>query len=97
MRACRNGGGRLLPGARSGEGAARNVIDSALMVPIGQAKIPELRGQKVMVSRGGKATPVSVDIGLPVTPPCKVTKGLQPGDTVLMHGHHAGAAWYRCR
>ena len=34
--------------------------------------IPELRGQKVIVSRGGKATPVKVEIG--------VGKGRTKGD-----------------
>lgn len=82
---CRNGGGSLLPGAFAKVEVPLQRIDSALMVP-SQAVIPELRGQKVMLSRGGKATPVSVDIGLRNDTTVQVTKGLQPGDTVLITG-----------
>jgi len=82
---CRNGGGQLLPGSFAKVDVALREIDGALMVPT-QAIIPELRGQKVMTSRGGKATPVKVEIGLRNDSTVQVTSGLHAGDTVLITG-----------
>lgn len=82
---CRNNDGRLLPGAFAKVDVPLQRIDSAMMVPT-QAVIPELRGQKVMVSRGGKALPVKVSIGLRNDTTVQVTSGLQAGDTVLITG-----------
>ncbi len=82
---CRNDGRQLLPGSFAKVEVPLQRIDSALMLP-SQAIIPELRGQKVMVSRGGKAVPVKVDIGLRNDTAVQVTSGLQAGDTVLITG-----------
>lgn len=82
---CRNAGGRLLPGSFAKVDVPLQEIDSALMVPT-QAIIPELRGQKVLVSRGGQATPIKVLIGLRNDSTVQVTEGLQAGDTVLITG-----------
>lgn len=82
---CRNGGGELLPGSFAKVDVSLGAIDGALMVPT-QAIIPELRGQKVMTSRGGKATPVKVGIGLRNDSTVQVTSGLHAGDTVLITG-----------
>jgi membrane fusion protein (multidrug efflux system) len=82
---CRNSGQRLLPGAFAKVEVPLTRIENALMLPT-QAVIPELRGQKVIVSRGGKATSVKVGIGLRTDSTVQVTSGLQVGDTVLITG-----------
>ncbi|MCB9170564.1 MAG: efflux RND transporter periplasmic adaptor subunit [Flavobacteriales bacterium] len=82
---CANADGALLPGAFAKVEVPLQRILNALMVP-SQAIIPEIRGQKVMVSRGGKATPVLVDVGLRNDSTVQVTSGLQPGDTLLTSG-----------
>jgi membrane fusion protein (multidrug efflux system) len=82
---CRNSGQQLLPGAFAKVEVPLTRIENALMLPT-QAVIPELRGQKVIVSRGGKATTVKVGIGLRTDSTVQVTSGLQAGDTVLITG-----------
>ncbi len=82
---CRNGGNELLPGSFAKVDVALREIEGALMLPT-QAIIPDLRGQKVMTSRGGKATPVSVGIGLRNDSTVQVISGLHAGDTVLITG-----------
>jgi membrane fusion protein (multidrug efflux system) len=82
---CRNSGNELLPGAFAKVEVPLQRIENALMLPT-QAVIPELRGQKVILSRGGKATPVRVEIGLRNDSMVQVTSGLQAGDTVLISG-----------
>lgn len=82
---CRNNGRQLLPGSFAKVEVPLQRMDDALMVPT-QAVIPELRGQKVMVSRNGKATPVKVGLGLRNDTTVQVTSGLQAGDTVLITG-----------
>ena len=82
---CRNTDKALLPGAFVKVGVPLEHIENALMIPT-QAMIPELRGQKVIVSRGGKATPVKIEIGVRNDTAVQVTSGLQQGDTVLISG-----------
>ena len=82
---CQNKNRDLVPGAFAKVDVPLQRIDDALMLPT-QAVIPELRGQKVFVSRGGKATPIKVDIGLRTDSTVQVTSGLQAGDTVLISG-----------
>jgi len=57
----------------------------SLMVPT-NAVIPELKGQKVFVARGGKAAAVKINIGLRTDSAVQVTSGLKPGDTVITTG-----------
>jgi membrane fusion protein (multidrug efflux system) len=82
---CPNLHGELLPGSFVKVRVALKEIDDALMIP-SQAVIPEMRGQKVILNRGGKATPVKVGIGLRNDTTVQVTSGLQAGDTVLISG-----------
>jgi membrane fusion protein (multidrug efflux system) len=82
---CKNTDKALLPGSFVKVDVPLEHIDDALLIPT-QAMIPELRGQKVIVSRGGKAMPVKVEIGVRNDTAVQVTSGLQPGDTVLISG-----------
>ena len=60
-------------------------IDNALMVPT-EAIIPILKGQQVMIARGGQATVVKIDVGVRTDAKIQVTSGLQVGDTVITSG-----------
>ena len=55
------------------------------MVPT-EAIIPILKGQQVMVSKNGKATPVKIEVGVRTDTKIQVTSGLQIGDTIILSG-----------
>ncbi len=59
--------------------------EDALMIPT-EAIIPILKGQKVFVSRGGKAEEVKVETGLRSENKVQILKGLAAGDTVIATG-----------
>jgi membrane fusion protein (multidrug efflux system) len=54
----------------------------ALMIP-SQALIPELKGHKVFLYKGGKAIPQSVAIGARTDERVEITQGIEPGDTLI--------------
>lgn len=53
-----------------------------LMIP-SNALIPELKGHKVFLYKGGKAVPQSVEIGVRTDERVEITQGMQPGDTLI--------------
>lgn len=57
----------------------------ALMLPT-QAVIPTLKGQKVMISRGGAAVDATVTIGVRTDTKIQIMQGIEPGDTVITTG-----------
>ncbi len=59
--------------------------DQALTVP-SQALLPQTRGKQVVVVRNGKATYVEVQTGIRDKNNIQITKGLSPGDTVVITG-----------
>ncbi|MCG3167434.1 MAG: Multidrug resistance protein MdtA [Bacteroidia bacterium] len=59
--------------------------ENALMIPT-ESIIPILKGQKVFVSRGGKAEEVKVTTGLRNENKVQVLSGLASGDTVIATG-----------
>lgn len=59
--------------------------ENALMIPT-ESIIPILKGQKVFVSRGGKAEEVKVETGLRSENKVQILKGLTIGDTVIATG-----------
>jgi membrane fusion protein (multidrug efflux system) len=75
----------LLPGAFADMELILSTYDDAKMVP-SIALIPELNGQKVYVSRSGKAVSVPVTTGIRTEKAVQVTDGLSMGDTVLTTG-----------
>jgi membrane fusion protein (multidrug efflux system) len=52
------------------------------MIP-SQALIPELKGHKVFLYKGGKAIPQSVAIGARTDERVEITQGIEPGDTLI--------------
>lgn len=58
---------------------------NALMVPT-QAIIPQARGKKVYLYRGGKADFVDVETGIRDSSDVQITQGLKQGDTVIVTG-----------
>ncbi len=62
-----------------------NETPDAMMVPT-EAIIPILKGQKVFISRFGKALEVPVETGLRTDSEIQVLSGLNPGDTLIVSG-----------
>jgi membrane fusion protein (multidrug efflux system) len=82
---CPNDDSKLFPGAFAHVESPLKKIDKAILIPT-QALIPELKGVKVFVSRGGKAEKIPVQIGMRNDSTIQITSGIQEGDTVLVTG-----------
>lgn len=82
---CANPGGRILPGAFVEVNLELERFEAALLVP-SEAIIPELKGQKVFLYRGGRAEQSAVRTGLRTENKVQILEGVQPGDTVLTTG-----------
>lgn len=80
-----NPGNKLRAGAFVKVNFSLKEIDNALMVPT-EAIIPILKGQQVMVSKNGKATPVKIEVGVRTDTKIQAISGLQIGDTVILSG-----------
>lgn len=80
-----NNGNKLRPGAFVKVNFNLKEIDNALMIPT-EAIIPILKGQQVMVSRGGVATAIPVEQGVRTDAKVQIISGLQVGDTVITSG-----------
>jgi membrane fusion protein (multidrug efflux system) len=79
-----NTDGALVPGAFA-EVEVLFPERDAVTVP-SFALVPELRGQRVFLYRGGKAQAVSVTTGLRTEDRVEVVKGVAPGDTLITSG-----------
>jgi len=79
-----NTDGALVPGAFA-EVQVLMPERTAVTVP-SYALVPELRGQRVFLYKGGKADAVSVNTGLRTEDRVEITKGLAPGDTLITSG-----------
>ena len=75
----------LLPGAFAEVNLSLGNKTSALLIP-SQAIIPQARDKKVIISKGGKATFVTVKTGVRQAGQVEITEGIQPGDTVAITG-----------
>jgi membrane fusion protein (multidrug efflux system) len=60
-------------------------MENGIMIPT-EAVIPELKGQKVFISKNGKAFPQKIELGIRTDSTVQVIKGLNPGDTVITTG-----------
>ncbi|MCL6524298.1 MAG: efflux RND transporter periplasmic adaptor subunit [Thermoflavifilum sp.] len=80
-----NNKNKLLPGAYADVQLVLQKIPHALMVPT-QSVIPTTRDQQVIVYRQGKVQFVNVETGIRQQDLIQITKGLSPGDTVLVTG-----------
>jgi len=81
---CPNSDGALVPGAFA-EVEVLLPERETLTVP-SFALVPELRGQKVFLYRGGKAEARPVETGLRTEDRVEIVDGLAPGDTLITSG-----------
>jgi membrane fusion protein, multidrug efflux system len=82
---CNNEQEDLIPGQFANINYILEVLPDALLVP-SEAVIPELNSHKVFVLKNGKANPENVSIGLRTEKDVQITKGINPGDTVITTG-----------
>ncbi len=82
---CPNSDQRIFPGAFAHVSIPLKKIDDAILIPT-QAVIPELKGQSVYISDGGKAKKVLVQTGIRNDSTIQITEGLHDGDTLLISG-----------
>lgn len=75
----------LLPGAFAEVSLALGSNASALLIP-NQAIIPQARDKKVILSKNGKATFVTVKTGVRQAGMIEITEGISAGDTVCTTG-----------
>ena len=80
-----NPNGELIPGAFAEVELVLRTIPAALTLPA-QALIPELSGHKIFLYRGGVVESRAIEIGIRTSSTVQITKGVQPGDTVLTSG-----------
>jgi membrane fusion protein, multidrug efflux system len=82
---CRNAEGILTPGAFAKVNIILERISDAIVLP-SDAFIPDIRGEKVMVVRNGKAVTAYVTTGIRTESEVQIVKGLNPMDTVILSG-----------
>lgn len=78
-----NPDGLLLPGAFTEVELAVRQVDDALSVP-SLAVVPELGGKKVYVLEEGRAEPRVVETGIRTETRVQITRGLEPGEQVIV-------------
>jgi membrane fusion protein, multidrug efflux system len=77
--------GKVVPGAFAEVVVNLHDIQNALLIPT-EALIPEIKGQRVFVSKNSIVTPVDVETGIRTERKLQITSGLQEGDTVITTG-----------
>ena len=77
--------GKIFPGAFAKIELQLKETPNSILIPT-EALIPELKGQKVFVSRNGKAKSQKVETGIRTPSQIQITNGLQTGDTVITTG-----------
>lgn len=82
---CENKSEKVLPGAYVQIELPLKQISDALMVPT-QAIVPVLKGQTLLLSKGGKVASVPVKTGTRTAASVQITSGISPGDTVITTG-----------
>ena len=75
----------LRPGVFATVEVPLEVNSKALMIPT-QSVIPQERNKKVIVSKGGKATFITIETGTRRTRDVEVVSGLNAGDTIVTTG-----------
>ena len=80
-----NPNGELIPGAFAKVNFPLQKFDNALLAPI-ESVIPDLKGQKVYIQKGGKAVATKVQTGIRTPNRIQITEGVKVGDTLLTTG-----------
>lgn len=75
----------LIPGSFANVQLKLHETDDALLVP-SVSIVPELKGQRVYLYRGGTVTPQNVEIGIREETRVQIVSGLNIGDTVITSG-----------
>lgn len=75
----------LIPGSFANVQFKLKETDNALLVP-SVSIVPELKGQRVYLYRGGIVTPQNVEIGIREETRVQIVSGLNIGDTVITSG-----------
>ncbi len=82
---CENNEMKLFPGAFAHIEIPLKKEENAILIPT-QAVVPELKGQKVFISKNGKAEKIPVETGIRNDSSIQITSGLKEGDTLLITG-----------
>jgi membrane fusion protein, multidrug efflux system len=82
---CPNPSGILLPGVFAKVSILLEKISNTVVVP-SEALIPDIRGEKVFLYKGGNAKPVYVGTGIRTEREVQITKGLNINDTLITTG-----------
>jgi membrane fusion protein, multidrug efflux system len=82
---CQNPGGILTPGAFAKVNIILETIPDALTLP-SDAFIPDIKGEKVMVCRDGKAVTAYVTTGIRTESEVQILSGINPMDTIILTG-----------
>jgi membrane fusion protein (multidrug efflux system) len=82
---CQNPVGLLTPGAFTKVNIILERISDALVLP-SDAFIPDIRGEKVMAVRNGKAVTTYITTGIRTEDEVQVIQGINPMDTVILTG-----------
>jgi len=77
--------GRLIPGAFAKVKLSFDPDPNALLIPT-QAVLPQARGKKVILYKGGTAVFADITTGVRDSARVQITQGLKPGDTVVVTG-----------
>jgi membrane fusion protein (multidrug efflux system) len=86
VRAIVNGKSKLLiPGAFANVKLRLSENKNALLVPT-QSIIPQEQAKSIIIARGGKAHFITVITGIRNASNIEITKGIQPGDTIITSG-----------
>jgi membrane fusion protein (multidrug efflux system) len=80
-----NKSGKIFPGSFARIDFSLEGSENSILIPT-EAIIPILKGQKVFVSKNGKAEEVIVQTGFRTDTKIQVLKGIQAGDTVITTG-----------
>lgn len=81
----KNRSGKLFPGSFAQIEFSLDRTEDAVMIPT-EALIPVLKGQKVFVSRNGKAEEAKVETGFRSDQKIQILKGITSGDTIITTG-----------
>lgn len=82
---CDNSNMKLFPGAFAHVEIPLKKDADAILIPT-QAIVPDLKGQKVFISKDGKAEKITIQTGIRNDSAIQVISGLQTGDTLLVSG-----------
>ena len=80
-----NSKGAALAGRYASVNLEKQRIENAITVP-SESIVPEMGVDKLYLYKGGKAMPVTVQVGIRTDKDVQITSGLNPGDTVIVSG-----------